>query len=112
MKTDNSKGDDTRLHQVLQTWAVREPVPPRFGERVWQRISRLETAEPAGLWSQLRGRFALVLTRPPLAVSYETVLLAAGLAAGYWHARLENAQTADLLGTRYVQMIDPYRMPR
>jgi hypothetical protein len=40
------------------------------------------------------------------------MLLAVGLAAGYWQARLDNAQTAYQLGARYVQMMDPYRMPR
>ena len=112
MKAHNSEGDDRRLSELLQGWQVKESLPPRFGERVWQRISRIETAEPASLWSQLAGWFDQVMMRPSLAVSYVTVLLAVGLAAGYWHARLDNAQMADQLGTRYVQMMDPYRMPR
>jgi hypothetical protein len=112
MKTDNSKSDDRRLHDVLQAWAVRESLPPRFGERVWQRIARAEAWEPAGLWSQFFLWFDQVMTRPSLALSYVTVLLAVGLAAGYWHARVDNAQTAGQLGARYVQMMDPYRMPR
>jgi hypothetical protein len=52
------------------------------------------------------------MARPSLAVGYVTVLLAVGLTAGYWRARVDNAQTADQLGARYVQMMDPYRMPR
>ena len=112
MKAHNSEGDDSRLSELLQGWKVKESLPPRFGERVWQRISRLETAESASLWFELLGGFDKIMMRPSLAVSYVTVLLAVGLAAGYWHARLENAQTADQLGARYVQMMDPYRMPR
>ena len=112
MKTDHSKGDDRHLHEVLQTWAVHEPLPPRFGERVWQRIARGETPAASSLWSQFTLWLDHVMTRPSLAVSYVTMLLAVGLAAGYWHARMDNAQTADQLGARYVQMMDPYRMPR
>ena len=112
MKTDNSKGDDGRLHEVLRTWHVKEPLPPRFGERVWQRIERAESLPVTSLRSQVLAWLDQVMTRPSLAVSYVTVLLAVGLAAGYWHARLDNAQTADQLGARYVQMMDPYRMPR
>jgi hypothetical protein len=48
------------------------------------------------------------LARPALAASYLAVLIAAGVAAGYWHARLDNAHVARQLGSRYVRLLDSY----
>ena len=52
------------------------------------------------------------LTRPRLAVGYVAVLLAAGLLAGFWQAQLAKTRMAETLSARYVQMLDPYQMPR
>lgn len=87
-------------------------MPPRFREQVWQRIAREEAQGPANLWTGFLAWVGQTMARPSLAVGYVTVLLAVGLTAGYWRARVDNAQTSDQLGARYVQMMDPYRMPR
>ena len=112
MKPEDSNADDGRLHEVLQAWTVKETLPPRFSERVWRRIERAEARRPATLWSQFLVWFERAMARPSLAVSYVTALLVVGLLAGYWHARVDNAQMAETLGVRYVQMMDPYRTPR
>ena len=51
------------------------------------------------------------MPRPAVAVAYATVLLIAGVAAGYWQARNQTAHLDDELGTRYVQSVDPYQKP-
>ena len=43
-----------------------------------------------------------------MAVSYLVLLLFTGLLAGYWQARVEQTHTLEQLGSRYVQMMDPY----
>ena len=96
------------LHQALSVWRVREALPPRFGERVWQRIAREEAERPQGLWAQWMERMSVAMSRPALAVGYVTVLLVAGLLAGYWQARADNARVSNELGARYVQMITPH----
>ena len=112
MKPENSNNEQARLHNVLEVWDVKEPLPPRFQERVWQRIARQEAPEPGRLWSGLFAWLSVSMARPSFAGAYLAVLLIAGLAAGYWQARVDNAQTAERLGERYVRMMDPYRMPR
>ncbi len=102
---------DLQLQEVLHEWKVTETLPPRFRERVWQRIAREETHAPAGWWAQFTAAIANALLRPSLAVSYMVLLLGAGLVAGYWQARVENAQMTRELGVRYVQMLDPYHQP-
>ena len=100
---------DGLLHRALREWEIKEPLPPRFGERVWQRIARQEVQAPTGFWTQLSNWVARAMARPALAVSYVTLLLVAGLAAGYWHAQSEKTRTLESLSARYVQMIDPYQ---
>lgn len=112
MKPEYPNSDDSRLQTVLREWEVKEPLPPRFQQRVWQRIARADVQEPAGPWSVFIAWVSQAMARPQLAVAYVTVLMVSGLAAGYWHARVDNAQAAEQLGARYVQMMDPYRMPR
>ncbi len=102
--------DDDTLNRVLWEWKVETSLPPRFHEQVWRRIEHGEERESMGalLWRRVSSAFA----RPRLAVSYVTVLLAAGLAAGYWQARVTHARTEVSMGTRYVQMMDPYQRSR
>src|SRR4051812_3763735 len=103
MTVQHSNDSDGALRKALQAWELQEPLPPRFGEQVWQRIAREEAERPAGVWSQLTTRLGTALLRPALAVSYVTVLLAGGLLAGYWHAQADNARAEQALGTRYVR---------
>ena len=112
MSLEHSSSPDPALRSALRAWQVAEPLPPRFGERVWQRIERQAAPAPGSLWRRLRERLGTALLRPTVAAMYVSVLLAGGLAAGYWHAHLDNARSAQELGTRYVQMLDPLQPTR
>jgi len=112
MKTQSSSEDDQELHAVLATWQVHNTLPPRFQDRVWQRIQRCETQPGASVWMLLRRGLETALARPSLAVGYVTVLLAVGLLTGFWQARQAQARTFESFSVRYVQMLDPYQMPR
>ena len=110
MKSQDEINSDRLLDQALRAWEVKEGhLPPRFGEQVWRRIERIEFQGPATLWNQFVAALNNALTRPSLALSYVTLLLLTGLLAGYLQARVERAQTAEILSSRYVQMIDPYQ---
>ena len=106
-RPESNKAADPALHRLLGEWQVKAALPPRFEDRVWQHIAR-EEAAPANLWSELVNRLSAALLRPGLAASYVTVLLAAGLLAGYWHARVDNARTSRQLESRYVRMVASY----
>jgi hypothetical protein len=108
MQTKDPNDLDGPLHQVLQEWRVTESLPPRFQERVWQRIERRETHKSSPAWVLLR-RILQDLRRPALATSYIAFLMLLGVGAGYWHSRIDNERASHELGTRYVQMMDPYQ---
>ena len=112
MKPNDSPEDEGRLREVLAAWRVNATPSPRFEERVWERIARRETEPAPGLWTQWFSQVAAALVRPRLAVSYVTVLLVVGLLAGFWQAQLTKARMAETMSARYVQMLDPYQMPR
>jgi hypothetical protein len=112
MGIEQSNETDPLLRKTLRAWEVKEGLPPRFQERVWQRIARRETRQPAGWWSLLSTQLAQAMARPVLATSYIAVLLAAGLLAGYWQGRVANAHASEQLSARYVQVMDPYQMPQ
>jgi anti-sigma factor RsiW len=100
---------DEALRQALHQWKVDASLPPRFREEVWRRIERREAQAPA--WTALFSRLNTALARPSLAVSYVTVLLLAGLLAGYWQVRVTKARLDEALSSRYVQMVDPFQSP-
>ncbi len=103
------------LRKVMREWRVTEPLPPRFQEGVWRKIQQAEvSASPAPtttLWSMCKAWLAAELPRPGVAVAYLSILLVAGMAAGYWRAQQTTAHLDDELGTRYVQSVDPYQKP-
>lgn len=103
------------LRKLMREWRVTEPLPPRFQENVWRKIQQTESsAMPAPtttLWSAFQSWLASAMPRPALAVAYLSVLLVAGMAAGYWQARHTTAHMDDELGRRYVQSVDPYQKP-
>jgi hypothetical protein len=114
MQPEEHEGSDATLSKTLGAWEVSAPLPPRFNQRVWQRIAREEAERPAGAWSRAWAwvnQLGAARLRPALAVSYAAVLVAGGLLAGYWQARVENARTAQDLGSRYVRMVAAYEMP-
>src|ERR1043166_7275273 len=103
--------NDAKLHQVLQEGGRPEPLPPRFDQRVWQRIARLEEQRPQNLLSALLNQLGQAFIRPSLAATYVAVLLIAGLSTGLWQARVVNLRTSQEWGARYVHMMDPYQAP-
>jgi hypothetical protein len=108
MQTKDPNDPDGPLHGVLQEWRVTDSLPPRFQERVWQRIERGETHKSSPAWVLLY-RILEDFRRPALASSYIAFLLLLGVGAGYWHARIDSERASHELGTRYVRMMDPYQ---
>src|SRR5215207_11588656 len=102
MKPERLPDSDPVLDQALRTWSISDRLPPRFRERVWQKIACQEAQIPASIWVQVKNWVGQTLARPSLAVSYVTLLLFTGLGAGYWQARTERAHTYEQMGSRYV----------
>ena len=111
MKVEPTSQPDPALHGLLREWKVTETLPPRFEERVWQRLARNESGQPTSIGALVIGRWLAALTRPSTALAYVTALLLLGLVGGYWEAHQQNEQAEASLGARYVQMLDPYQMP-
>jgi hypothetical protein len=111
MKTKRPIDGLDPVRKLMQEWKVTASLPPRFNEGVWRRIQRADSGAEVSLWSRVTDWLAEVLPRPAVAVSYVTVLLALGIASGYWQARKHAAQLDHELGARYVQSVDPYQKP-
>ena len=99
------------MTNLLREWKVESPLPPRFKERVWQRIEMAES--PAvGPLSWLGSWVAKTLARPAMAFSYVMVLLLAGLTIGFWHGHKNSNRVATELSARYVQLMSSFESPR
>ena len=109
MNSQNENNAEALVERALRDWKIKEPLPPRFHDQVWRRIERTEAEAAEGFWVQLTRWVNRTFAKPSLAVSYITLLLLAGLLAGYWQARVEKTRTVESLSSRYVQMIDPYQ---
>ena len=103
---------DESLSKLLRTWKPDAQLPPRFQEAVWNRIARAETRRPAGPWTIPSRWVEALFTRPSFALSYVAILLFTGLGAGLWQARGIAVHGETEWRARYVQMVDPYQMPR
>lgn len=110
MTMNPNDSNDKALSRALQEWKVDAALPPRFEEGVWRRIERAEGTE--SVWRLALQRITAALARPSLATGYVTVVLLIGAGAGYWKAQTVNARADESLSARYVQMVDPYQMPR
>jgi len=108
MKTNEPSENPNPLRELLHEWRVTVPLPPRFQEGVWSRIEKADARREAGVWLALLDWLVRAMTRPALAFAYATVLLFAGLGAGYWHAREMTANWDKTLAQRYVQAVDPF----
>jgi hypothetical protein len=108
MKANHTPGDDLALRRLLRE-SSDEPLPPRFQEQVWHRITRAETPPAFNLWAALSRWVELALPRPKLALAYVSVLLAIGVAVGTFAAQAETRRVNADLGQRYVASLDPYR---
>lgn len=101
-----------KLNAALHEWVVDAPLPPRFQEQVWNRIARPEKPGRQTVWQSVAAAIESCFNRPILAASYVALLLAAGVTTGLWHARDRMAEDQSQWRERYVQLIDPYKMPR
>jgi len=111
MNAQSSAPEDGALRTALREWKVESTLPPRFEEQVWRRIER-SARVPQDRWELIRTWVAQMFVRRSFALSYATVLLFAGLLAGFWQGHAESQRENQMLRTRYVQMVDPYQMPR
>ena len=110
MKAPQDPQEDRQLSQVLKQWVEDAPLPPRFQERVWQRIADAE-AKPnmaIGFWGLVRQVTETNLLRPRFAYAYVASLVLLGILSGAWAARRETHRLNADLSSRYVQSIDPY----
>ncbi len=103
---------DKALSILLRAWKPDAPLPPRFQESVWNRIARAEARQAPDHWTAFSRWVEAAFARPRFALSYVAILLFAGLGTGLWqaHGRVVHGETE--WRARYVQMVDPYQMPR
>ena len=76
---------------------------------MWRRIVKPESCTEPVSWSALLDWLVRLVSRPAMALAYATVLLLAGLGAGYWHARETTANWDKTLAQRYVEAVDPFQ---
>src|SRR5690349_12338204 len=109
MKTPPSNDPNSQLQGLLKEWKVQGTLPPRFQERVWQRIALEESARAKPSWmADLFGKVQSFLSRPGLAASYVAILLLVGFAAGWTRGQEKTTRVAHDLSSRYLEEIDPY----
>lgn len=108
MKQISPNEGDPSLDRLLSEWDVKASLPPRFQERVWQRIALAEARSARSGFADVIGRIQALLSRPGLAAGYVTALLALGFVVGWTRGLEKSAQLDQALGSRYVQVIDPY----
>ncbi len=111
MKTNHQPENDKRLDELMRQWTVETPLPPRFQERVWQRIARAE-AKPENartFWAGLVYYIEAILPAPKVAYAYAAILLLLGVAGGAWAAQRQTSRLEAALSYRYVQSVDPYQ---
>src|SRR5262245_45428943 len=100
------------LNEKLKSWNVSAPLPPRFQENVWKRVTALDKSPATPFWRALEERLARAFLRPAFTSAYLAVLLMVGLGNGFWQARAKTTEWDKALAEKYVQAVDPYQMPR
>jgi hypothetical protein len=108
--SDSDKLDE--LNHALKQWRVSAPLPPRFQEKVWQRIESAEDRRRVRLGELIRRWIESIVPRPAVAASYIGTLLVLGFVGGMWQAQEHNARTHQTIERKYVQSIDPYQALR
>src|SRR5919197_1471258 len=76
---ENSKQDES-LNRALNAWQLTQPLPHRFRENVWQRITALERAPARSLRQTFDAWLMSILFRPAFATAYLAVILLTGVA--------------------------------
>ncbi len=113
MDKPSDQSADAALNRTLRSWKVETPFPPRFNEQVWKRVAAAEAAiAETSPWKAARLWLEQLTLKPVFAATYAIALVVLGIAGGAWHAQLSDEQEARSMSTRYVQMVDPYQMPR
>ncbi|HMP84251.1 MAG TPA: hypothetical protein PKA41_16255 [Verrucomicrobiota bacterium] len=105
MKDREQEKNDPALSALLKAWKLEERLPPTFQERVWRRIETAEAGSAFNIWPDW---LVAPFTRPAFATACASVLLAAGLIAGFWRADRDAARWDGELSHRYVAAVDPY----
>jgi hypothetical protein len=100
------KAEDETLSKALGQWKVDQALPPRFQEGVWRRIERAGPAPTA--WEIWRGWVEEVFARRTATMACVTVLLLAGLTAGYTNGHAYQTRWKAQQAAHYVQSLDPY----
>ncbi len=108
MSDNETNPKDQRLTQLMGTWKMEAPLPPRFQEQVWHRIALEEGAASQPWWRQWSVWLEAALRRPVLATAYLGLFLVAGAATGYWQANQKSTELNTALSERYLQSFDPY----
>lgn len=107
MDKDSNRNVDEALSHALGEWTVEEPLPPRFQEQVWHRISIAESARTAPRWRDKLAFLAAAICQPRFALGYLTVLVGIGVLFGSLTAQAQRQRVEKELGYRYVHTIDP-----
>ena len=110
MKPNQSSDEDPQFRALLQEWKIDASLPPRFQDRVWQRVARTEMRVPAvgGLTGWV-ARWQSILLQPRLAAGYVALLLLLGFAAGWTQGVEKSARVDQDLSLRYIHVVDPYQ---
>lgn len=98
------------MSELLRTWRVDAPLPLRFEERVWRRISQ-EQESRASVWSEWLGelyvRWRALLMRPAGATAYLLALLVVGGGLGYWQSEHYTSEAEAGWRGAYVRSVNP-----
>lgn len=105
---DMSIQENDPWRERLGEWKIPQTLPPRFKEQVWRRIEQREPAARTGAWESWLRWLENIFARKAVALAYVTVLVAAGLTAGYARGQTQEQRGNAQLAARYVQSIDPY----
>jgi len=104
----NPSDPDPALSRLLREWQPQAELPPRFQDRVWERVAGEERPAVSNLWAAFRDWLDTRFRRPVVALGYVAVLMSIGLGVGHWHGRADAAQLQDELKARYLQQVNPF----
>ena len=102
----NESGDDLKLRKLLRKSRGVESLPPRFQERVWQRI---ESAESTAVRTfSLTEWLGALFARPAVAPLFVAVLVVIGVSTGYLLGGHKAARWDAQLSSGYIASITAY----
>ncbi|NJM55506.1 MAG: hypothetical protein HC841_05980 [Verrucomicrobiae bacterium] len=104
----NPPPDDPALNRLLRQWMPAAPLPPRFQERVWQRIEHAGDVVP--LWCFLRDWLVRQFARQVAVAGYLGAVVVLGAAVGWVQGRVETHRITVSLQERYAHAVDPYHV--